>query len=61
MEPVVKINKMKSTKLTPEERKEIVACCPRKVFKTKPALNGEFIDVEDAWKCIQCGECTTKA
>ena len=41
---------------TVEEQKELVACCPAKVFVFDE--DSEKVEVGDESKCIRCGECT---
>ena len=45
--------------MTLPQKKKFVASCPRKVFKFDEFKS--LVDIEDASKCIQCGECNKYA
>ena len=55
-DPIVKIDDDRiNQKLTKEQRKEFVKCCPRKVFNFDELKN--VVEVESADKCNLCNEC----
>lgn len=56
-QPLVSINEeIINQKMTPEQRKEFVSLCPRKVYRFNE-LN-HMVEVKDQDKCNLCIECT---
>lgn len=54
-EPIVELNQDKLNKLDAEQKQELVARCPRKVYSYNAMRN--VVDIEDASKCNLCNEC----
>lgn len=54
-EPIVELDQSKIGKLSAEHKQELVARCPRKVFKYDELKKA--VDVENAGACILCNEC----
>ena len=57
--PVIDINPHKMASLTSAQKREIVDCCPAKVYRYKP--ESEQVEIEDLARCMLCMECAKKA